>query len=540
MLSTGDKLTPEEELAGLAALEIILRNAREDPAYFISNCCYTFDPKRAPYHFEFNLFPFQVEYVHTLQKCIEDGIDIMVEKCREMGATYTTLDVLLWFWLFIPGSNFLVGSRKEDYVDNTKANGELSNKEESLFGKLEYTLNRLNPYFLPQGFSMNKHMMYMSLINPANGNVISGESANSNFSRGGRQKAILLDEFAFWDNDTAAWGSTADTTNCRIALTTPGIRPSKAKKLRFGEDGEEIKIITLPYNLDPRKDQAWLDAQRKRRSSEDFAREIMIDWQGSLTGVVYPEIATAKKGEYPYDPRWPLYRSWDFGLDGVSIIWFQENMNTHKLRVVDYYENSDKTIGFYFPMTGSPIETTYVDLYTADDVKAIRELKILKNPLDFGDPDVAKRSLITGTSTRMELKKVGIEVQTNRMANDFASRREQTKIILQDGIEVNLNPRTQKWLLCMENARYPERSENSQATTAINLPIHNWTSHGRTAWEYGCVNYRLGTGKPSDGKVLNQRDDNPIKLRPSFGLNSRGDVVPPDILERTIASYGKR
>lgn len=528
------------ERQAFAALEITKRRSKLDPAYFISNCCYTFDPKREPYHFPFKLFPFQVEYVATLREAIEEGTDIMVEKCREMGATYTTLYVMLWFWMYIPGSNFLVGSRKEDYVDNTKANGELANKEESLFGKLEYTLNRMNPYFLPRGFSMGKHMTFMSLINPENGNVISGESSNANFSRGGRQKAILLDEFAFWDNDSAAWGSTADTTNCRIALTTPGIRPSKAKKLRFGEDEEEIKIITLPYDLDPRKDQAWLDAQRKRRSKEDFAREIMIDWQGSLTGVVYPEISLATIGDYPYDPRWPLYRTWDFGLDGVSVLWFQKNMNNDKIRIVDYYENHDRTIGFYFPMCGLSIETKYVDLYTADDIKAIRELKKLKDPIDYGDPDVSKRSLISGTSTRMELKKVGINVQTNRMANDFASRREQTKITLQEGIEININSRTQKWILCMENARYPERSENSQATTAVNLPIHNWTSHGRTSFEYGCVNYRLGTGAAPSGGVISQNEERKLSTRKTFAINSTGDVVPPDILEKMKSALPKR
>jgi hypothetical protein len=55
-----------------------------------------------------------------------------MEKSREMGATYVSLGVILWYWRFVPGSNFLLGSRKQDYVDNTAgASSELSNKEES-------------------------------------------------------------------------------------------------------------------------------------------------------------------------------------------------------------------------------------------------------------------------------------------------------------------------------------------------------------------------------------------------------------------------
>lgn len=508
--------------------------------YFIDTFCYTFDPKREPYHFRFKLFPFQRKLVRDLIGAIMLGEDIFIDKCREMGATYTAVDVLLYFWSFAPGSNFLLGSRKEDFVDNTKAGSELTNKEESLFGKLEYTIARMYPQVLPNGFDTKKHLSYMSLINPENGNVISGESSNDNFSRGGRQKAILLDEFAFWDSDVSAWGSTADTTNCRIVLTTPGIKPSKAKRLRFGTDGEEIKVVSLHHSLDPRKDTAWLDRERRRRSKEDFAREIMIDWEGSLTGIVYPEIAYAVKGDFPYDPRWPLYCSWDFGLDGTSIGWWQENLNNKKVRLIDYYENSDKIISFYYPMLGRPIDPMFAERYTVDDIKAIRELRVYKNPTHFGDPDVAKRSFVRETSTRHELAKEGIDVTSNLMANDFPSRREQTKVGLQEGIEINLNDRTQKWLTAMENARYPQRAENSQATTAIVLPIHDWTSHPRTMTEYFFVNKRLGTGRAPDGQVLRNPGETEWPLRPTFAVNDREEIVPNDIIEKIISSLPNR
>lgn len=506
-------------------------------SYWINRFCYTFDPKREPYHFRFRLFPFQYDLVYEVVKAIMTGEDILIDKCREMGATYTIVDVLLWFWIFSPGSNFLVGSRKESFVDATRALGNeaLSNKEESLFGKMEYTLSRMDPVAIPLGLDLAKHKTSMSLVNPENGNVISGESSNENFSRGGRQKAILLDEFAFWENDIGAWGSTADTTNCRIVLTTPGTRPSKAKRLRFGTDGEEIKVITLHHELDPRKDATWLERERRRRSKEDFAREIMIDWEGSLTGIVYPEIGYAEKGNYPYDPRWPLYCGWDFGLDGVSIIFIQRNLNSKRLRIIDYYENHDKTIDFYYPMLGREINRDNASQYTIDDIKAIRELRAYRNPTHFGDPDVAKRSLLVKSSTYHELEKAGITVITNRMSNDFSSRREQTKLILQEGVEINENERTAKWLLCMENARYPQRLETSQATTAVNLPIHDWTSHGRTAFEYFCVNFRAQTDAVPSGGVIKQSYDRENYPR-VFPQDAEGNITTPDILDLTRQS----
>lgn len=441
------------------------------------------------------------------------GRDLFVDKTREMGATYTILGVLLWYWKYKEAANFLMGSRKQDIVDNTGsvAAGEVSNKEESLFGKLDYMLERMPPLILPDGFSTLRHRTFMNLLNPEVGNVISGESSNANFSRGGRFKAILKDEFAFWDNDAAAWGSTHDTTNCRIVLTTPGIRPNtKAKRLRFGKDGEEIDVISLPYHLDPRKDQAWVDAQRKRRSEQDFAREVLIDWDGAVTGVVYAEAKRREVGHFPYQPQWPLYISWDFGLDGVAMQWWQPNPANGKMRLIDAYQNQDKPIQWYFPLLGLPIDSTFQ--YNTEDLSNIERTKHYLNAIHFGDPDARKRSMTSKelTSVRAELQKVNIYVQANTKSNRFIDRREKTKVMLQKGTEINDTPGTQVWMEAIDSARYPERPETSQSTSEVTLPIHNWTSHPRTATEYFAVNY-----EPPQVQEYYSDDSEQLDLMPS-------------------------
>ena len=346
-------------------------------------------------------------------------------------------------------------------------------------------ISRLPDFMLPAGWNSDRHFNYMSLVNVENGNVISGESSNPNFSRGGRQKAIFLDEFAFWDNDNAVWGATADTTNCRIVATTPGQRPSKAKRLRFGKDGEKIKVITLTYDLDPRKNKKWLDGQRERRSTEDFNREIMVNWETSITGRVYPEIENAAYGEFPFLVNQPLYCSWDFGLDGVAIIFWQQNPSNGKWRVIDSYSNEDKPIQYYTPLFGKPMDSKFT--YTDDDIKAVTQISQYPKAIHFGDPDVKKRSILTGTTTRDELAKAGIYVQSLNK-NDFYSRREVTKVYLGKGIEINAGVRTDFLFESIKSARYPQREETSQATTPIALPIHDWTSHYRSSLEYFFVN----------------------------------------------------
>ena len=486
--------------------------ASKDPVFFFETFLYTFNPKVTPSHLPFNPFDFQKDLILELVDAIDNGYDIFVDKTREMGVTYTVAGVMLWYWLYVDASNFLMGSRKQDIVDNTGANvqGEVTNKEESLFGKLDYMLNRIPTIILPEGYNPEVHRTYMSLRNPKLGNVIGGESANPNFSRGGRQKAILLDEFAFWDNDDSAWGSTADTTNCRIVVTTPGIRPNtKAKRLRFGKDGETIKLITLPYSLDPRKDEAWLANQRKRRSTEDFNREIMIDWEGSTAGVVYPEARNRVVGNYPYNPDWPLYIAWDFGLDGTAIQWWQPNRENGKMRLVDSFVKEDKPIQWTFPLLGSPIDSLFQ--YSGEDLETINHVKDFKKAIHYGDPDVVKRSMSSKelSSVDKELQSIGVYVQTNTKSNKFKDRREKTKVLLQQGIEVNDTKGTQYWIEAIDNARYPTRADTSQSTSAIRLPIHDWTSHPRTATEYFSVNY-------SSNAIVN-----PVAYKPQAMMNRK-------------------
>jgi len=471
-----------------ASFQALKEQAADDPVFFIEKFVKMYNPEENPTEIPFIMFPFQKRLVKTINDAIANGDDIFIDKCRKMGVTYTILSVFLWRWLFIPGQTLYVGSRKEDYVDNRRG-GVTGNKEESLFGKLDYMLSRIERdafFILPKGFNRFKHFTYMSLINPEVGNSISGESANPDFSRGSRKTCILLDEFAFWENSTAVWGATADTTNCRIIATTPGHKPSKAKRLRFGQDKEKIKMITLTYDLDPRKSKKWLDQERGRRSTEDFNREIMVNWEVSITGRVYPEIENAAYGDFPFLVNRELYVSWDLGLDGTAVLFWQINPANGKPRLIDSYTNTDQIIQFYFPLFGKPIDSKFI--YTDDDLKAIRDLSQYPKAIHYGDSDVSKKSFVKSTSALLELNKIGIYVSTIT-PNHFVERREVTKVYLAKGIEINQGSRNEFALEAFKMYRYPMRDESSQATTPIVKPVHDWTSHPSTAMEYFFINY---------------------------------------------------
>jgi len=283
----------------------VIEACRRDVLAFMDLFCVTKDPRRVPDVLPWISYDFQLGAVRDIEAAIDTGEDLLIDKSRDMGASWMVLYVLLHKWLFESGSDIRIGSRKEEFVDKPKI-------IDTLFEKLRFTLEHLPYWLMPEGFDWKKHSTFMKLYNPKLGNTIVGESANPSFGSGGRSKAILLDEFAKWDDSIAiaAWTSTADVTKCRLAVSTPVGSGNKFAQLALGTGEETIKRISLHWTLHPHKakdayyldgagtwipvqspEQAfklwnqgvkvrspWYDAEANRRSIADLAQEVDIDY----------------------------------------------------------------------------------------------------------------------------------------------------------------------------------------------------------------------------------------------------------------------
>jgi hypothetical protein len=481
------------------------RRARKDCVFFIEHYLKTFDPRPEayPHNLDFILYDFQKEYVYGLVQAIREGYDIFDEKSRDVGASWLALGVRFWMWLVEEGYQSLVGSRKEDYVDN----GTL----DSLFGKLDYfILNIKDPLILPEGFDMAKHRNHMKLVNPVNGNVIKGESSNKNFSRAGRYKDVLFDEIGFWPDAKSSWAAAGDATRCRQAVTTPPDEPSYAKVLRFSG---QVMIRTWHWRLHPNKDDKWYAYEKGRRTEEEVLHEIDISWEYSSTGRPYPEINDVPFGQSPYNQHMPLFVSIDLGLDALAIGYYQQIQNSEWINLVETFEASDKIIEWYFPFFGleecvnvpecphcgkqhnfeyndkqlafmKQIKDWNLNAYQHDD-----DDKEYYQPIFFGDPSGKQRHIESGVSPYSILQEHGIDVQVNDLENDWIHRRDATKRLMTH-LTVNDTEYTRWWLECLKNAHYPKREETSQAVNPITKPVHDWTSHHRTQTEFFAVNYK--------------------------------------------------
>lgn len=280
--------------------------------FWLEHYCFTFDPRPdSLHHLSFIPYPFQKDLINQILNSIRSGDDILIEKSRDMGVTWCVLYVFQWLWQFHSGYNLHIGSKKQDNVD-------VIGDPATLFGKLRYNLRMQPKWLLPKGFSMSKHSHLLKILNPETGNTITGESSNPDFSRSGRYSAVLFDEFAFWNNDYEAWTAAGDSTTSRIAVSTPFGKFNKFADLRFNSS---IKVLTLHWKQHPLKSDLWYQEQLKRRTSDEIARELDINYLLSVEGRVYKDFnyATHVRVNIEPDKDLPIIRTWDFGLNPAVI-----------------------------------------------------------------------------------------------------------------------------------------------------------------------------------------------------------------------------
>lgn len=294
----------------LRTRKAVLDECAEDPIFWINNFCWTYDPRNGG-KLPFLLYPFQEELITKLCSYIDNQENVGIEKSRDMGVSWILLLVFQWYWLFKPSSNFLIGSRKEEYVDKL---GDMS----TLFEKLRFNLKNIPAWMRPEGFDDKKHNTFMKAVNPVNNNTITGESSNTDFGRGGRYTAIAFDEFAFWPFSEGAWVAASQSSPCLIPISTPYGKGNKYGKLMTSKEvGEKIQNkITIHWRKHPRKTNAWYEGEKNRMSEDEIARELDISYDFSVKGVVFKEFSPQihkVATPYKFNPYWKTVVAFDFG-----------------------------------------------------------------------------------------------------------------------------------------------------------------------------------------------------------------------------------
>ncbi|MGL4641193.1 MAG: hypothetical protein ACRCVX_15895, partial [Shewanella sp.] len=163
---------------------------RFNPIDWIQDWCVTFDPRNAasgkPTTMPFILFDRQKDLVRFLYACTEQQRDGLIEKARDMGATWVACAFSVWLWRYWDGADVGWGSRKEELVDRLGV-------IDSIFEKMRVIVRHLPNEMKPDGFSEKPHMPFMKIVNPYTNTTIAGESGD-NIGRGGRKLIYFKDE----------------------------------------------------------------------------------------------------------------------------------------------------------------------------------------------------------------------------------------------------------------------------------------------------------------------------------------------------------
>lgn len=431
--------------------------AKKDSAFFVDNFCWIYEPRSGRDHIiPWRLYPHETEMLKWLEERFKGQEDGLIEKSRDMGVTWTFCVWTLWHFLFDDEFSALIGSRKEDLVDNKLP--------DSIFGKYDYLLSHLPSFLLPAGFEMGKHRTYMKIVNPISHNALTGESTNPAFSRSGRYSVIGIDEFAFVERSYSIWQAAGDSTSSRFALSTPNGKGNKFAELALESSIPKLK---LHWSLHPEKDQAWYENEKKRRTDQEVAQELDISYERSTRGQVFKieweELKAQKRlGEVPWDPMLPVSTGWDFGIGDATAIGFYQETKTGAVHLIDYYENSGVSIDHYIKFL---------------------QAKPYRYYQHYGDITIKRNELGTGRSVWEILKQSGIVIRgkTLRKKEEGINA---AKMLLR---KMWVDKRLLDFIDAIENYHFPF-DEDKQVYS--DMPEHDWSSHGMDQLQYFALNFK--------------------------------------------------
>ncbi len=263
-------------------LQRAIRRACEWSCSFWVNCfVWTYDPRKVDtIKLPMVTWRYQDEAFESLHKSIIGQSDVLIEKSRDMGASWICLLKILHCWLYLPNSTFLMMSRVAKLVD-------APSEPDSLFWKMDFVIKNMPSWLIPK-----HNRTFMRYENLETGCTINGVTSTGDGVVGGRRTAAFFDEFPKMDEARDVWVQSADMANCRIFNGTPNgtnntfyelTKMPHIKKLRFHWSAHPEKAKGLYYDAMGKPRSPWYDAECIRRGNnrQEIASQLDIDYTGS-------------------------------------------------------------------------------------------------------------------------------------------------------------------------------------------------------------------------------------------------------------------
>ena len=322
LIQKADKNTDFQQLLIAACKSSIL--------FFTNTFCWSYDPRRQPYgRTPFVTYDFQDDGLTWLVWLIKYGQSGVVEKSRDMGASWVCVLVACWLGLFYEHTSSLFMSMREDDVDDRTPEG-------SLLGKCRFLQNAL-PDWMRAGWVERQQGLDtdMFISFPDTGSNIKGILSKGTAGRSGRATICFNDEFAFVEDSQHVLKALSELSNSKVYLSTPNGTGNAFYDM--ASDPSTLKK-TLHWHLHPLKNEEWARNRRAQpdMDEETWAQEHGIQYETSVIGRVFPQFISIKDEQvaWPhvqegllvqYDPAYRVYTSSDLGIsDPCSTLFAQE------------------------------------------------------------------------------------------------------------------------------------------------------------------------------------------------------------------------
>jgi hypothetical protein len=305
--------------------------------------------------------------------------NILMEKTRQMGASWVYMALLVIILIFGKNEQMLVLGKREDFVDNSITD------PNTLLGKMKYILENLRdqPLFkLVNRKVKSKHgarvpvieTKYLFLINHSRGNIVKGESSATSSGRGGTYSRVIWDEAAFTPRSKQLFASLAPNTRQIVMLSTANGKDNvfyeTKDKIERGEIVERWHKIVVHWR--EYFDEAWYEDQKKKLGNDPrlIAQELDIDYEASGGTKIFH----------------------NFTHSNFKPFEFQSSLLGRTVTAFDFGIN-DKMAGAVIQMhwTEDGPEFYVIDSFEVRNVPFVSVLNLLVKPNEFGLNDLAPR-----------------------------------------------------------------------------------------------------------------------------------------------------
>lgn len=196
-----------------------------------------------PWHFQEQALLMEPPVGKGILWCYEHDKTAVVEKSRDMGASWLFLFFQAWIAIFHNNTQCLNISRSLEAVDDKS--------RDSLFSKLRF-INKHLPDWLVGPLDDTK----CTILYQKSESEISGEASTGKAGVGGRATVVFVDEFSKIKEDAQVRQSTASTAECRFFNGThEGVGTEFFRLTEAARNTGEIVLIQMHWTRHPRKNQ---------------------------------------------------------------------------------------------------------------------------------------------------------------------------------------------------------------------------------------------------------------------------------------------